>query len=203
MATPDYNQGNERREATSPRELKRASALKEKAVPKATTQDSCFSHMIRTGQSLGVRAVEVQPAERDSQPVPAPAAPAAPRVDRAYPARRGCTGPLLKAMKKKLKTLWNACLEYAGLQKTFSSSDPHHPAVDSSLEKMHSLVFWNHAPLCQEKARLRKGCLNPQNRMVQRALEQTKPFGWKKKSATSSSRHSAVNKSPRVPNTSM
>lgn len=80
VATPDYNQGNERREATSPRELKRASALKEKGVPKATTQDSCFSHMIRTGQSLRVQPVEAEPAWAgqpawDSQPGTAPAAP--------------------------------------------------------------------------------------------------------------------------------
>lgn len=71
VATPDYNQGNERREATSPRELKRASALKEKGVPKATTQDSCFSHMICKGQSLREQPVEVRRAGEGQKVSPA------------------------------------------------------------------------------------------------------------------------------------
>lgn len=105
MATPDYNQGNERREATSPGELKRASALKEKGVPKATTQDSCFSHMIRTGQSLRVQPVEVQPARAGQPACPSLASSGGPWADRAHPAWKVSFGK----QRRKLKTLRNVC----------------------------------------------------------------------------------------------
>jgi len=94
--------------------LKRAGALKEKGVPKATTQDSCFSHMIRAGQSLRVQPVEVEPAGAGQPAGPSPDTPGSPtgsaRSDGAYPARRGCIRPLPTAREKKLKTLGSACL---------------------------------------------------------------------------------------------
>lgn len=121
MATPDYNQGNERREATSPRELKRASALKEKGVPKATTQDSCFSHMIRTGQSLRAQPVEVQPAERDSPGRPSPGSPGGPpagtELTRHGGAALGCSP---KRRRKKLKRLSDACFRVGRRAETLS-----------------------------------------------------------------------------------
>lgn len=132
VATPDYNQGNERREATSPRELKRASALKEKGVPKATTQDSCFSHMICKGQSLREQPVEVRRAGEGQKVSPAHSPAPSRRLRRASALTKhgraawGSFGNQIKKGSRHLGIPLSACRApcYAGLGKTFSSSTP-------------------------------------------------------------------------------
>lgn len=85
-------------------------------------------------------------------------------------------------------------LEYTGLQKTFSSSAPRHPAVDSSLEKMPSLVFLKIIPLfAKKKSVYRRAAWIPTTAWYNERWNKWNLWD-EKKSTMPSSRHSAVNK---------